>query len=125
MNQCESLEANATLDYRNLELQNCLEYLNEALKTYEKFVKTQFPDNINKRLNNKIKLIQTKMNENSLKDFLDKKKVEVDESDQDDMFDMAKLNSIKSAVSIISTFGFVINKNFFIFIAKKRLILLL
>ena len=58
-----------------------------ALKIYNKSTGSQAPDEINRRLNNKIKMIQGKINEINLKDFLNKKKKKLNDEDSEETDD--------------------------------------
>ena len=77
-----------------------------ALKIYNKSTGSQSPDEINRRLNNKIKLIQGRMNELNLKDFLNKKKNRLnnDDDENDDEDDDDDDSVIKNDKKLVNGF---------------------
>lgn len=75
-----------------------------SLKIYNKSTGSQFPDEINRRLNNKIKLIQTKLNEINLREFLNKKKDDEDQSRDDDDDDESEIKDKNDKNKLISGF---------------------
>jgi hypothetical protein len=113
-NQYESLEANATIDSRDgNDLQNSLEYFNQGLKIYNKSINNKLnkeTDEINKRLNNKIKLIQSKMNENNLQEIINKNRNsngpnsndDENVNSMDDFYETPKTNRIRSSNVMMS-----------------------